>query len=101
MSTPENKTTEKPRYLTCIQLSALLKISLPTVHRWIGVGLVPAIRAGRKFLIPIHDVELLFDIMIPELPIEALPPSNAMASYVRRKFQALNIKPTMPENRGP
>lgn len=47
---------DKPQYLNCKEVSQMLCISLPTVHRWSDSGLIKKHRIGKRVLFKYDEI---------------------------------------------
>ncbi|HEX5479739.1 MAG TPA: helix-turn-helix domain-containing protein [Dehalococcoidia bacterium] len=73
-------TTHGTRYLTVAEAAARLRVSRPTVWRWIDSGLLPAYRVGaRSIRIREEDIERVVSPVIEAMrrPEASAPPRQA------------------------
>jgi len=56
-----NKSGSRLSYTTA-EVADMHGVSIKTVYRWIGRGLLPISKASRKLLIPAHAVETFMEV---------------------------------------
>ena len=63
---PENTATNLPKYRTRYEVRDIFKISLPTIDRYIKLGLIKSHRIGRRILFSEDDIRKA----LKEMPVK-------------------------------
>jgi excisionase family DNA binding protein len=54
--------TGPPEFLTIKEAAVLLRVSEPTIHRWIATGELPSSKIGRRRLIARKDIDAILEM---------------------------------------
>ncbi len=54
---PNNKNMTNKRYANVKEVSEYTSLPVKTLYEWAGTGRIPSIKAGRRVLFDLHDID--------------------------------------------